>query len=217
MEQLVILDYSNQSVHIYNVDSEADVDESYINNIGFHTSECTWMFGENINIQFHKDILKWKKIEEEVKYTEVKIKYKAVDGTTFKYKEECIKYEETALCVLNDRVRKLIVAKESDAWTLMGNDSDNGIVGMKFKTPEDINTFLQLLCLQRPCLTRDEYQKELKQHSDKCYEAMNNDDILLVGINHEDYCIIDTRNKIVNNLINFDKDETEQKWTWIFW
>ena len=58
MEQLVILDYNDQSVHIYNIDSEADIDESYIRDLGFQASNCNWMFGEEISIHFHKNILK---------------------------------------------------------------------------------------------------------------------------------------------------------------
>lgn len=58
MKKLVILDYSNGSVHIYKVDSEANIDEEYIHDLGFHISECSWMFGENIEIFKHKGILK---------------------------------------------------------------------------------------------------------------------------------------------------------------
>jgi hypothetical protein len=58
MEKLVILDYVVPSVHIYDIDSDADIDESYINNLGFSTSCCNWMFGEDIEIIHHKGILK---------------------------------------------------------------------------------------------------------------------------------------------------------------
>lgn len=58
MEKLVILDYSNSSVHFYNVDSDANIDEKYIENIGHHCSNCSWMFAENIDVFKHKGILK---------------------------------------------------------------------------------------------------------------------------------------------------------------
>lgn len=58
MEKLVILDFSNASVHFYNVDSEADIDDSYIEKLGHHCSNCQWMFGEQMEIIHHKGILK---------------------------------------------------------------------------------------------------------------------------------------------------------------
>ena len=57
-EKLVILEYSTQTVHVYNVDPEANIDEEYISNLGFHTSECSWMFGEAIEIIRHGGLLK---------------------------------------------------------------------------------------------------------------------------------------------------------------
>jgi len=58
MEKLVILDYVIPSVHIYDVDPEADVDEEYIENLGFNTNSCNWMFGEEMEIIYHKEVLK---------------------------------------------------------------------------------------------------------------------------------------------------------------
>ena len=58
MEKLVVLDHSNSSVHFYNVDSEANIDEEYIESIGHHASNCSWMFAEDLDIFHHKGILK---------------------------------------------------------------------------------------------------------------------------------------------------------------
>ena len=58
MEKLVILEFNTLSVHVYNVDKDANIDEEYISNLGYHTSECSWMFGEEIDIVHHKGILK---------------------------------------------------------------------------------------------------------------------------------------------------------------
>ena len=58
MEKLVVLDYVVPSVHIYDVDSDAEIDESYIENLGFNTNSCHWMFGEDMDITFHKEVLK---------------------------------------------------------------------------------------------------------------------------------------------------------------
>ena len=36
-------------------------------------------------------------------------KYEAIDGTLFSSKEECVKYEETAKCVLLGKYKRLVV------------------------------------------------------------------------------------------------------------
>ena len=57
MEDLVILDYSNSTVHFYKVDNDANIDENYIEKLGFNTNECSWMFAEDIGIIKHKGVL----------------------------------------------------------------------------------------------------------------------------------------------------------------
>ena len=57
MEDLVILDYSNSTVHFYKVDNDADINDDYIEKLGFNTNECSWMFAEDIGIIKHKGVL----------------------------------------------------------------------------------------------------------------------------------------------------------------
>ena len=57
MEDLVILDYNNSTVHFYKVDNDANIDENYIEKLGFNTNECSWMFAEDIGIIKHKGVL----------------------------------------------------------------------------------------------------------------------------------------------------------------
>ena len=58
MEDLVILDYSNSTVHFYKVDNNANIDENYIEKLGFNPDGCSWMFAEDIEVIKHKGILK---------------------------------------------------------------------------------------------------------------------------------------------------------------
>ena len=57
MEDLVILDYNNSTLHFYKVDNDANIDENYIEKLGFNPNECSWMFAEDIGIIKHKGIL----------------------------------------------------------------------------------------------------------------------------------------------------------------
>ena len=58
MEELVIIDYNKLAVHFYKVDCDANIDENYIEKLGFNPDECSWMFAEDIEIIKHKGILK---------------------------------------------------------------------------------------------------------------------------------------------------------------
>lgn len=53
LEDLAILCYSTSEIHIYKVHIDDDIDEKYIKNLGFNPDECSWMFGESINIINH--------------------------------------------------------------------------------------------------------------------------------------------------------------------
>lgn len=55
MEKLVIIDYNDLSVHFFDVATNRDID---IEELGFKQSQCSWMFGESIDIVFHKEVLK---------------------------------------------------------------------------------------------------------------------------------------------------------------
>ena len=57
MDKLVILDYSNAKVHIYNTDFNlTEVDENYIESLGFNSNDCSWMVGD-LDVQLHKGVL----------------------------------------------------------------------------------------------------------------------------------------------------------------
>ena len=58
MERLVILDYIIPTVHIYDIDSDVEVDEGYINDLGFNSSCCNWIVGNKMEIIYHKEVLK---------------------------------------------------------------------------------------------------------------------------------------------------------------
>lgn len=57
MQELVIMDYSDSSIHFYQISSNKTIDEDFIEGLGFHSSNCSWMFGDFISIKRHKHIL----------------------------------------------------------------------------------------------------------------------------------------------------------------
>lgn len=137
---------------------------------------------------------------------ETKTYYEAVDGTVFNSPEECMKYENSALGVLRGRVSALIVSEKANAWDLMGGYDDNAVVAIAVPRDEDINTILQLIYLESPHLTCDEYESRRKEIDDTISKAHEEKDVILLGINCEDeYYFINSRNNIINKLKSLDK------------
>ena len=58
MEDLVILDFNNATVHFYKVDKDTNINDDYIEKLGFNPDECSWMYAEDIDVFKHKGILK---------------------------------------------------------------------------------------------------------------------------------------------------------------
>ena len=58
MEDLVILDFNNATVHFYKVDKDTNINDDYIEKLGFDTNECSWIYAEDVEVIKHKGILK---------------------------------------------------------------------------------------------------------------------------------------------------------------
>lgn len=56
MKKLVVIDYSTNKVHLYNIDRKAPIDDDYIESIGHNTNQCYWIAG-NIEILKHSGVL----------------------------------------------------------------------------------------------------------------------------------------------------------------
>jgi hypothetical protein len=56
MEKLVILDYSTNTVHIHNIDTDLEISDEYVDSIGYNISNCYYIAGD-IEIIEHQGIL----------------------------------------------------------------------------------------------------------------------------------------------------------------
>ena len=54
--KLVVLDYSNSSVHFYTVEAGVKIDEDYISKLGHHPSNSEWMYSSEIGIVYHEGV-----------------------------------------------------------------------------------------------------------------------------------------------------------------
>lgn len=120
--------------------------------------------------------------------------YEAYDGSIFKTKEECVKYEETAKCVIRKKFNDL-VEHSSDECSLFNCGSDDYTIDfVKPNTQDAANAIMQMLELYNA--NDDRARKLIK-------EAQENSDYLLIGYNsyNEDYYyILGTRTRVLNNI-----------------
>lgn len=120
--------------------------------------------------------------------------YEAYDGSIFKTKEECIKYEETAQCVIIKKFNDLI-EYSSNECSLFNCGSDDYIIDfVKLKTQDEADTIMQMLEF---CNTNDTRTRKLIK------EAQENNDYLLIG--HDTYdvnniYVWNTRSSILNSI-----------------
>lgn len=129
--------------------------------------------------------------------------YAALDGTEFDDKAECKKYEKSAKGVLIARIAKLIVGK-GNAWTIMGGYEDSNVVGFKMQTGRDLEYVKQFLLMKCSWYSKEKCE-EIFGVMQKAYD---NDDIVLFGINCEgDYYWINSRQNIIDNLMNLGKEK----------
>ena len=122
--------------------------------------------------------------------TEVKItyEYEAIDGTIFKSKEECQKYEESAKGVLMSRYMNLVLS-ECVEYDLFDCGSEENIVEIiKVETEKDVDTIKQLLYINHPYYQDKPTPDWMVEDFQDIEEAHKNKDVLFVGRGYEKDC-----------------------------
>ena len=155
-----------------------------------------------------------KEITKECTKVEKYTVYEATDGTEFRTREECEKYEQTAHAVVRTKFLKLVVDEKTE-WEFFDVGSDeNTTYAIKMNTQEDADTVLQLYYIDNPYVLKDE--EAPKRYKERAFNLVNTaykeQDILFVGENYDgNIYIINTRNNMIKNLLNIDKDKEEVK------
>lgn len=129
-------------------------------------------------------------------------KYEAIDGTIFSTKEECIKYEESAKCVLVSKYKSLIV-KETTESTLYKVGSDERIDVIKINEEKDIDAVMQLYYYYN----NSNYALEQGERMIKsCLKALSEKDYLIIyrGYEGEDsFWIRSTIGELITHIREF--------------
>lgn len=139
--------------------------------------------------------------------------YVANDGTEFKDREECRKYDESAAGVLNATLRKIVV-KESDEERIFDfGCSDNPVQVLAPTSEEDKKTILQLYLLRNPHLKDDEHAHYVERASNLIDRAIKEKDYLLVGRGYDwdSFWFYGTRHSMQEQLDFFCKPDENKE------
>ena len=130
--------------------------------------------------------------------------YEAIDGTTFTTKEECVKYEDTAKCVLLTKYKPLVkrTASECDIFNT-GSDEYMIDILQYLSSESDIDILIQLHRLY--CSNRnlnDDFYNKMRSKLEKC---LKNRDIILIGRGteydgYDNFYILTTLQDITDNI-----------------
>ena len=131
-------------------------------------------------------------------------RYEAIDGTTFTTEEECVKYEDTAKCVLLTKYKPLIkrTASECDIFNT-GSDEYMIDILQYLSSESDIDILIQLHKLY--CNSRnfnDDFYNKMRIKLEKC---LKNRDIVLIGRGteydgYDNFYILTTLQDITDNI-----------------
>lgn len=92
----------------------------------------------------------------QIEVKSIKTVYVAVDGTEFNDKEECVKYDKSALGVLKGRVKKLAVRVSNEEDLLHSGGEDNESWVIIPKSADEIALIRQLLLVMGLKMERTE-------------------------------------------------------------
>ena len=143
----------------------------------------------------------------------IKIPYwEACDGTRFKDKSECERYDNSAEAVLFSQYNKLVIKKASEFTIFECGSEDNIVELIKVPTEQSIDIVMKLYGVINPCMLRDEYKDRYNQKRDILEEAMRNNDIVFIyrGYEKECFCIEDTLTSRIKSIQEFCKIEQDE-------
>ena len=131
--------------------------------------------------------------------------YVAEDGTEFRDKEECMKYDESARCVLNSVLRKIMVKSSVEDAILGFGSCDITVEVYKPKDENDKRLLMQMYLLVNDYLKDEQYKDQIDRASSLIDRAINEDDYIIVGKGYDDtyFWFYGTRNSMKVMLDKF--------------
>lgn len=127
--------------------------------------------------------------------------YEATDGTQFSNEDECLKYEKSALGVLNTRYKPLVICSLGE-YTVFGGAGaeDYQIDLVRVKSDKEVDIVLQMFELINGKHNNESDTDKAKHLIQK---ALDDKDILLIGrgyTNEEEFWLIKTKGQLLEEI-----------------
>jgi len=161
-----------------------------------------------------------KEVKKEIKSFESV--YVATDGTEFKDRAECEKYENSARCVIETKYRNLVVATEIEETIFGVGSADNEVEIVKVRNAEDKDTIMQLYFLVNPHMANHDEDKVkngwVAQAEEFLDRAIEKGELVLIGRGYDNQSfwfygtqrsITESFDSIIHDLTT--KDDVPQK------
>ena len=126
----------------------------------------------------------------------------AIDGTEFKDKEECRKYEESARGLLMTKFMPLVVKEKTEFQIFGAGNDDSAITIVKLESQADADIVLQLFLLYNPYMAKEDRKNDLDAIAKRIRLAADEKDYIFIGSGYErdEFWFGGTRNEHINCL-----------------
>lgn len=140
-----------------------------------------------------------KEIKKEIVRKEYQTVYIATDGSEFYDRNECEKYEKSAMGVVSSRYKEFVVKSTTEEGLTKCGSGDYIIEVVKLTEYSDIDIVVQLYCL----LFSTNDNEQITKIRELCKQAIRTGDLLLIcrGYDYDSFWVIDTLTDYLNYIL----------------
>lgn len=140
-----------------------------------------------------------KEIKKEIIRKEYQTVYIATDGSEFYDKNECEKYEKSAMGVVSSRYKEFVVKSTTEEGLTKCGSGDYIIEVVKLTEYDDIDIVVQLYCL----LFNTNDNESITRIREFCKKAIKTRDLLLIcrGYDYDNFWVMDTLTDYLNYIL----------------
>lgn len=150
-----------------------------------------------------------KEIKKERTITETYYEYEAIDGEIFKTKEECEKYDNSAMAVVQQKYNKLILKKDLNEYDVFFGCGceDNPVEIIKVESKDDADLVKQLCLLANPYYKDKDLPDWMKEDFKQIEEAVRDKDVLFIGrgYDHDSFWVYGSSKLLCSKINEYKK------------
>jgi hypothetical protein len=141
-----------------------------------------------------------KEIKKEVIRKEYQTVYVATDGSEFYDRNECEKYEKSAMGVVSSRYKEFVIKSTTEEDLTKCGSGDYIIEVVKLTEYDDIDVVTQLYCL---FYSYNDDNEHITRVRELCKKAVKTGDPLLIcrGYDYDNFWVMDTLTDYLNYIL----------------